>query len=989
MATTEHTINDALATLLRKTRGVWHAAGVIRSETTGTFRNSSARPDILIQEPGVSPVTIETEVLPARTVEAEAHARLGCHVATTGSPVLASIAVRLPARLRDVADAALADALNQALDLEYALFTGENPAKAERWPLSGWLTGSVKDISILAQMAAVPPALIEKAVSRLVSGVSEAAGILDQIALTHPAAVSGIAKELCQEDGTQTRRMAATILSDAFVFHEALAGATDQLQADIRSLDQLRGTDDLTKPRLLAEWRKILGVNYWPIFDISRRILEAVPTAQSKALVERLAETADHLTETQLMRSHDLTGAVFQRLISDRKFLAAYYTTPASAALMAGLVLPQAAPLPGGSWGTGADLTALHIADFACGTGTLLSTLYQRLGQLHELHGGDSEAIHPDMMERVFVGCDVLPAATHLTASMLSGIHPAVIYRNSRVMTLAYGRQPNGEIALGAIDLLDGQRRAAALAITARKLEAGGTSESDTWDDLPHKSFDMVVMNPPFTRPTNHEGDKTDVPNPMFAAFGSSEEEQRAMGAAMKTLAVASCYHGNAGIGSAFIALADRKLKDDGRLGLILPLSMINGDSWEKSRQVFRTHYSDVIVLSVAGRDGGVMSFSADTGMGECMLVARKTQPKGKECRAVFITLDQAPSFPMIGAQAAQQITHLLAGGDIAKLEDGPNGGADIRIGGDVIGTMIDAPLPEAGGWNIGRVADMALAQSAHQLARMDRAWLPTMAQAQAVPLPMTTVGNLGTPGPLDRDINGRTASGDVRGPFNIARIPPGRVPTWPSLWSHNHARERRMVFDAWQEAVLRVPKDAAEKTLIDRKVTEVWKTASQFHFNVDFQFNSQSTAVQFSTRISLGGRAWHSVKMETEEQEKIATCWGNCTLGLLTYWYFANRQQAGRGGIKKSKLATLPFLDIPALSPEQVNKGIQVFEDISRLDLEPVHKLATDENRHELDRRFLTECLGFDTAIVALGGPLDLLRQKLAAEPSIRGGKA
>ena len=58
-------------------------------------------------------------------------------------------------------------------------------------------------------------------------------------------------------------------------------------------------------------------------------------------------------------------------------------------------------------------------------------------------------------------------------------------------------------------------------------------------------------------------------------------------------------------------------------------------------------------------------------------------------------------------------------------------------------------------------------------------------------------------------------------------------------------------------------------------------------------------------------------------------------------------------------------------------------------MDLQPLHDLATDANRHKLDRRFLTECLGFDPAVVASGGPLDLLRQKLAAEPSIRGGKA
>jgi hypothetical protein len=36
-------------------------------------------------------------------------------------------------------------------------------------------------------------------------------------------------------------------------------------------------------------------------------------------------------------------------------------------------------------------------------------------------------------------------------------------------------------------------------------------------------------MNLPFVRPTNHEGKKGNVPNPMFAAFRSTQEEQTAM----------------------------------------------------------------------------------------------------------------------------------------------------------------------------------------------------------------------------------------------------------------------------------------------------------------------------------------------------------------------------------------------------------------------------------------------------------------------------
>ena len=68
MATTEHTINDALAAVLRETRRAWSSAsGVVSSENTGMLKGSSKRPDILVLEANVSPVVIETEVLAAVT----------------------------------------------------------------------------------------------------------------------------------------------------------------------------------------------------------------------------------------------------------------------------------------------------------------------------------------------------------------------------------------------------------------------------------------------------------------------------------------------------------------------------------------------------------------------------------------------------------------------------------------------------------------------------------------------------------------------------------------------------------------------------------------------------------------------------------------------------------------------------------------------------------------------------------------------------------
>src|SRR5205823_2988840 len=327
-----------------------------------------------------------------------------------------------------------------APELIMSLYTCSSSETYLRWPHSGWLTGTATDLSILTQSASVPPDVIEQAANHLVDGVSAAAGLVGEMAQAHPGAMEAICKELRQHDDEQTRRMATTILANAFVFQEGLARGPGQL-SEVLSVEELRGSGTLTKSAVLDEWRKILKVNYWPIFDIARRILEVIPSGYTKLLIQRLTETADKLVENRLMRSHDLTGAVFQKLIADRKFLAAFYTTPASAALLVGLAIAPDAPPGGGSWASADDVTALRIADFACGTGTLLSTAYQRVSQLHELAGGDAEALHPEMMANALVGCDVLPAAAHLTASMLAGAHPSVKYEHSSILTVAYGVQ--------------------------------------------------------------------------------------------------------------------------------------------------------------------------------------------------------------------------------------------------------------------------------------------------------------------------------------------------------------------------------------------------------------------------------------------------------------------------------------------------------------------------------------------------------------------
>ena len=493
-------------------------------------------------------------------------------------------------------------------------------------------------------------------------------------------------------------------------------------------------------------------------------------------------------------------------------------------------------------------------------------------------------------------------------------------------------------------------------------------------------------MNPPFTLDTNHERRIPDAPNPMFAAFGIDAFDQKAMGKALKQLAKGTVYHGNAGGASIFLELADRKLTMNGMLALVMPLALLTGSSWEKSRVRLAEAYDDLLLVSISGGDGTALSFSADTEMGECLVVGRRTGRR--QSRAKFVILNQRADYPLYGAMIAQQIRKTIASGSIKTLEDGPSGGSLLKFGNDNLGQMIDAPLPTSGSWKLARIVDLSLAQSAYQLVKNNRIWLPAQQIADIVDIPMVRVLDIGEVGPYSLDISKRNNDGSIRGPFERRELQSQGVPTYPILWAHDADRERTMQFEADCEGIPFATDSDQERAIVDGKVERVYATASHCHSNVDFRFNSQSTAMQFTSRKTIGGRAWLSIQLCSSDLEKGLVLWANTTLGLFMYWWHSSKQQPGRGSIPKVALQTLPILDITALSAKQLQHATQLFDEICELPLKPIHELDKDENRKLLDRRFYGEVLGLPESLLADGGPLDILRQKLCREPSIRGSK-
>ena len=932
------------------------------------------RPDVIVRQNGRPRVVIENEFAPAGNVEKEASERLGEEF-SDGETVRISIAMISPASLQQIASIAKGAADEELkkramkADFKYALLSGaENP---NRFPKSGWLTGKLTDLASFAHRASIPAEAVLSAADALETGVQAAGEILGESDHQYKSTGENITKILKQEYGEQTRRMAMAILANALAFQNHLAG-----HKNILSVQQCIGSSN-GKPRVSAiedEWGKILAINYWPIFDVARDILRTINPTVAQRIVNRLASTVQAVAEDEMFLSHDLFGMVFQRLIADRKFLATFYIRPSSAALLAYLAIPEDAPFENGSWKQ--DAKKYIIADFACGTGALLTAAYQRVSELHEREGGNASAIHPDMMAGALVGCDVMPAAAHLTASILSGAHPNREFDHTQIYTMPYGEPKKGEYRIGSLDLLAKQSFLPVVATSARQERGKGRGKIEL-QEIPWRSANLVIMNPPFTRPTNHEGGHKDVPNPAFAAFGADTELQNQLGARAKELREHTCGSGNAGIASDFVALADRMVRPNGIVALVLPLSVLAGQSWQKVRALWAEKYKNILVITLSASGADEYAFSADTGMGEMLFVGQRLNgyplPPSKQ-RGVFAVLDKRPENEIEAAEIARTIRHAMQG-KIRRLEDGPVGGTRLMAGNSEIGGLLNAPMPHTDGpWTIARMRSFSLAQTAHEVSQ-GRLWFPREAKGSARKIPISPLGEFAGRGFIARDING-IENNKPRGPFDIAPIK-SVAADYPCLWAHDAKRETQMLLEPESEGVVR--------NGMENRALEIWATAGRVHYNADFRFNSQPLAVAMTEKPTIGGQAWPNVIIRNRKREDAFALWGNSTLGLLCYWWWSSKQQEGRGRISPLRLLGMPTLNVAALGPAQLAAASKGFNKMKNRQLLPFYRAAEDETRAELDQVILCEVLGLPKKILS---GVSLIREKLCAEPSICGGR-
>ncbi|MBE8159004.1 MAG: hypothetical protein HAW59_06425, partial [Betaproteobacteria bacterium] len=578
------------------------------------------------------------------------------------------------------------------------------------------------------------------------------------------------------------------------------------------------------------------------------------------------------------------------------------------------------------------------------------------VAELHEKEGGNARETHKQMMENALIGCDVMPAAVHLTASILAARNPKKLFEETRLYTMPYGEPQKNEYRIGSLELLESRGFLPVLSTAADKAGGLGGVKAKR-EEVLWTSPNLVVMNPPFTRPTNHEGAHKDIPNPAFAAFGADAKLQKKLGERNKRLRQGTCGSGNAGLASDFVALADNMVCNGGTTAFVLPLTVMAGESWKKVRAMWAKHYANIRVVSLAAERADECSWSADTNMAEILFIGQKvngragTAPDKKRRRGIFIAVNKRPENEIEACEFARIINRIL-GGKIRKLEDGPAGGTPVIAGELQIGEMLDAPLPQTPEepWEISRIRDMALAQTAYALVN-GRLWLPRRTKLEAVDFPVCKLGKLAEKGYISRDINGMDGE-KVRGAFDILPLSESEpVPTYPCLWAADSQRETCMIVAPDRRGVIRADKE-------DR-AHEIWQNAGRVHHNVDCGFGSRCLTVAMTEKPTIGGRAWINVfGFKNRGQEDAYALWGNSTLGFLLYWWYSNKPQGSRGTISPVRLPTMPVLDLTTLSAKQLAAARKGFDFIKNKTLLPFYKINEDKTRAELDKIILTDVL-------------------------------
>jgi hypothetical protein len=748
-------------------------------------------------------------------------------------------------------------------------------------------------------------------------------------------------------------KVAGLVLANALIFQEQLR-KTHKRVKPIQTFFDVKQPEDML---VVAQehWNWIWNsINYVPIFQLAENVLECIPRNSPSRRIpfKSLIRQANDISSNQAALRHDLMGRIYHWLLHEAKFLGTFYTSVPTATLLLKLAI---------SLDKNRDFSEIktlknyRVADLSCGTGTLLMAasnalrdvyIRQRISKEKTLQPEDMQAFHKVLMEKIIFGYDVLPSAVHLTASTLALLAPEVAFGEMNLFVMPLGMN-GSQACLGSLDFLESDKVETQFSLVSDHLQSSQESAATSIKTnaiIPSEKFDLCVMNPPFVRSVGGN-----------LLFGSLPDERNQLQTELKKRVKNVGASTTAGLGSVFVALANKHLKIGGRMAFVLPAALASGEAWAETRELLATYYHLEIVVS--SHDPERPNFSENTDLSEILFIARKLFENEIAGDTLYLNLWHNPNSIYraqdIAIRALQTPTVALKEQGICSLKS---------LVGKMAETFTMSPAQQTENWTGALFAQTDLLRIFCQLKQDHILAIPSKQSVQLSLCQLQELGSLG----YDRR--------DIHDAFNITT---DEWSPYSAFWGHN---SKQVICIQQQPNGFLYPRSIAAENRRLKNPQQVWAKAGNILLVERVRFNSHKLlSVSFEKPVL--GNTWWAFKPNSDDwtilQQKSLLLWLNSSIAITLVFGCRVITEGAWVQLKKPAWEKMPILDVRKLEQKTLKKLAKAYDKLKEQELQAIAKLDQDKVRKAID----------DALSDALQLPdLSLLRELLARESGLTG---
>ena len=911
-------------------------------ERVGTIQGSGERPDILLVEGSRMPVAIECEW--DSPAVSDAKRLLGLTLVSETRPFTEVLAVGISEDVKQTTRASLTELLNQNAQLFTVQFVSQEEREVRVWP-STPLPATPNDLIAYCEYAQVPQAVIEARSNEIAEAVRSAGRQLSSGISGLPdnsrQAVFGQLRETVGSDTDSAAvQTACAVWLIAIDLQNDLA-VHSTLFTELGLLDT-NSLVPLTPSKVLESWEVIRRVNYLPVVELAIPSLACIPsrTEGLTDVLSKLSQLSDDLNGLNAKHVYNFAGELWQKLVEDREERAAHYTKPEVAELLATLAAKRF------SNRDVASLASVDLMDVACGTGTLLGAGERAIRRLYLSVGGVLEGLHRNRMENHITAIDVNGIAGTLTAKRLTDMDVNETYSGARIAVTDH--------EAGSLSLLDPDQTGVSEILGYRDVMTDQQGRLGLFHiGLEDAGVDWSLMNPPYSRPRK---DREQVSKGLSRLRAKAKKRGYTLS------------NGQAGLGSDFGNLSLMRMKGEGTLSHVLPLTAAHAESWQEWRRGIETHFANIVAVATVGHTEE--SMSADTAMNEMLVVATKRD--GGSTRGRQWDKPQILCVNLFAAPTSLSEGYALAN-EIGNIPDNKLYGRTDTL------SFVRAKVPTAGfPWYAVGNANYEFTTVTASL-MSGECYDPIRLNTYQLALNMTTLQVMGGAGPTHHLLGHLAGHDDTGGAFRWKPIDASMSPlAHQSLWAANSTTQKRLLLSPTHEGEV-VREDLARR-MTDKR--------SHWFLSRNLRWTSQTVSFTKTDKLVHGGTSWNAVQGVSEATGACLTLFYNSIFGAIVRQAYGQSTQPGRARIQVKAIDGLPCPDFGADTPEAIRArriAEMWFDSLSELELEPFAYCFRDRNRHQVDST-VAEMLGLDPSDSSTQDMLNLYRLMFASEPNVNG---